>query len=96
MTKNALKYEDKNINSKNSNSKHTTRSMHRLRDEKIKGYLQKIEEAHSCKESEGKIIAIGIDELGNTYCGYCHQKVNYPKVSEEEIKEIKEFIKNEV
>ena len=32
---------------------------------------------HNCKESEGKIVAIGIDKLGNTYCSYCRKIVNY-------------------
>lgn len=85
MEKNALKSCDETKNQQSSNSNHTNHA----------AYIEKIKKAHSCKESEGKIIAIGIDELGNTYCGYCHQKVSYPKVTEKEVEEIKKYIENE-
>ena len=37
------------------------------------------EQAHDCEKCHGKIVLIEIDMSGNTYCGYCHQKVNYGK-----------------
>lgn len=43
--------------------------------------------AHDCKKCHGKIVAVAIDALGNTYCGYCNERVNYPKPTKEEIKE---------
>lgn len=39
--------------------------------------MDKIEELHSCPESEGKIVMIEADVLGNPSCGYCHKRVNY-------------------
>jgi hypothetical protein len=39
----------------------------------------KIEEIHTCEKSEGKIVCIEIDMLGNTYCAYCHSQVPYGK-----------------
>lgn len=54
----------------------------------MKTFNEKVQEAHSCKKSEGKIIAISMDKLGNTYCAYCNQRVDYPQPSSKEIKEI--------
>jgi hypothetical protein len=45
----------------------------------------KLEELHSCPQSEGKIVMIEMDNVGNTYCGYCHQRVDYNKFFEEEL-----------
>ena len=36
-----------------------------------------LEEVHNCKKCQGKIVLIGIDKLGVTRCGYCHQVVDY-------------------
>lgn len=41
----------------------------------------KIEEIHSCEKSEGKIVAIEVDMLGNTSCGYCHRRVDYSSLT---------------
>jgi len=48
-----------------------------------------LEEIHDCEKCNGKIVAIAVDKLGNTYCGYCGQRVNYSsfmKKIEEEMK----------
>lgn len=41
------------------------------------------EKMHICEKSEGKIVCIELDMLGNTYCSYCHEKVNYKQVENE-------------
>ena len=49
-----------------------------------------LEEIHDCEKCHGKIVAISVDKLGNTYCGYCGQRVDYSpfwKEMEEEMKE---------
>ena len=61
---------------------------------KMKTYMQKIQDTHSCPESEGKIVCIQTDKLGNKYCAYCGKKVDYPNPTEQEVKEIMEKIKN--
>ena len=45
----------------------------------------KLEDIHQCDKSEGKIVAIRADKLGNTYCGYCGEKVDYSRWSKEKI-----------
>lgn len=32
---------------------------------------------HNCSKCINKMISITIDCLGNTYCGYCHERINY-------------------
>ncbi len=32
---------------------------------------------HECKQSEGKLVVIGLNELGQTSCDYCGKLVNY-------------------
>lgn len=44
-------------------------------------------EIHDCKKSQGKIVLISIDKTGNTYCGYCNQKINYKSWLETKRKE---------
>lgn len=41
--------------------------------------------AHHCDECDGKMVAIETDLLGNTFCGYCHRQVHYPKPTKEEM-----------
>jgi hypothetical protein len=41
----------------------------------------KLEDVHTCKESEGKIVCISIDLFGNTFCTYCGKQVNYKQVN---------------
>lgn len=36
-----------------------------------------LSEIHNCKKCRGKIVFITTDNLGNTYCGYCGEKVDY-------------------
>lgn len=36
-----------------------------------------LEEIHNCEKCQGKIVAISVDELGITRCGYCNQVVDY-------------------
>ncbi len=38
-----------------------------------------IREAHQCEKSEGKMVSIGLDLDGNTYCGHCHKRVDYSR-----------------
>ena len=40
----------------------------------------KPEELHYCDKCHRKIILIEIDKAGNTYCGYCKEKVDYSKL----------------
>lgn len=39
--------------------------------------MMELSEIHDCEKCQGKIVGIELDKLGNTYCGYCHKKVNY-------------------
>jgi hypothetical protein len=48
-------------------------------------FIKQSQEAHNCKLCRGKIFAIRCDKMGNTYCGYCGQKVNYPRATNEEL-----------
>ena len=47
-----------------------------------------LEEVHDCKKCHGKIVAIAVDKLGNTYCSYCGQRVDYSPVMKEIEKEM--------
>ena len=47
-----------------------------------------LEEIHDCKKCHGKIVAIAIDKLGNTYCRYCGQRVDYSPFMKEIEKEM--------
>jgi hypothetical protein len=49
----------------------------------------KLEDIHTCEKSKGKIVCIAIDKLGNTYCSYCNEKVDYGPISKELISEWK-------
>ena len=46
----------------------------------------KIEEIHNCEKCHGKIVCIESDGLGNMYCGYCHEKVDYSKLDNSDFK----------
>lgn len=54
-----------------------------------------IKDIHDCTKSNGKIVGIVIDKLGNTYCGYCGKKVDY-SLSDEELPKCKFAIKYQV
>lgn len=40
----------------------------------------KLEEIHNCEKCKGKMVYILTDMFGITYCGYCHEKVDYSQV----------------
>lgn len=49
---------------------------------------------HNCKESEGKIVCISIDNVGVSRCNYCNKVVDYSdyfkyKEAERQLKELK-------
>lgn len=53
-----------------------------------------LSDIHDCEKCHGKIVAISRDEFGNTYCGYCGEKVDYTpwfKEIEKEMKNSKHF-----
>jgi hypothetical protein len=54
--------------------------------------MEHLSEYHDCEKCRGKIVCIGTDNLGNTYCGYCRQLVKYPKMKKEAFEKM---IKNE-
>ncbi|MFH1682750.1 MAG: hypothetical protein ABIA37_03050 [Candidatus Woesearchaeota archaeon] len=39
--------------------------------------MLRFSEIHDCKKCHGKIVLINADKLGNTYCGYCGERVDY-------------------
>jgi len=45
--------------------------------------MDNLENYHDCYKCHGKIVAISLDKLGNTKCGYCGQVVKYPKLKKE-------------
>lgn len=52
-----------------------------------------IEKLHDCKKCHGKIVCIEADKLGNTYCGYCHQRVDYSKLHNKDFEKFKRRLK---
>jgi hypothetical protein len=50
-----------------------------LVNSKININLNKIDfsKIHNCPRCINKMISITVDCLGNTYCGYCHERINY-------------------
>jgi len=55
----------------------------------------KLEQIHNCELSEGKIVCIGTDGLGNMYCGYCNEKVDYSQYKHPEYKAFLKRLKEE-
>ena len=49
---------------------------------------------HDCPKCHGKMVAISIDLLGVTRCGYCHEVVDYTNFFTREMKEpkVKKFL----
>jgi thiol-disulfide isomerase/thioredoxin len=45
-----------------------------------------LSEIHDCEKCHDKGVMIETDMFGNTYCGYCHQPVNYKPFFEEALK----------
>ncbi len=52
-------------------------SIRRIRPQNYGGNYMDLEEIHDCEKCHGKIVMISSDILGNTYCGYCNQRVDY-------------------
>jgi thiol-disulfide isomerase/thioredoxin len=55
--------------------------------EEFQEAMNNLERYHTCKQSEGKIVAITMDNLGNTHCGYCNAIVKYPRMKKEKFEE---------
>ena len=55
--------------------------------------MKHLSEYHDCEKCQGKIVMIGLDEFGNTTCGYCGARVEYPRLSEKAIRKIGEGVK---
>ena len=55
-----------------------------------------LSEIHNCEKCRGKIVCIRVDMLGNTYCSYCGERVDYSKYNEEKIKEFEKFLKEKL
>lgn len=55
--------------------------------EELQEAMSHLERYHTCEQSEGKIVGIRVDLLGNTYCGYCGKMVKYPKMKKEKFEE---------
>jgi hypothetical protein len=49
--------------------------------------MNNIENIHTCKKSKGKTVMISTDHTGQTYCGYCGQRVDYKTIGEPPSKE---------
>ena len=50
--------------------------------------MEHLEDYHDCEKCHGKIVAISMDNCGNTICGYCKQIVKYPKMKKEELEKM--------
>ena len=46
--------------------------------------MKRLEEYHDCEKCHGKIVCITRDlfGMGDTFCGYCKEKVNYPRLTQ--------------
>ena len=51
--------------------------------EEYEDAMRNLHRYHDCEKCHGKIVGITLDLLGNTGCGYCGQKVRYPKLKKE-------------
>ena len=45
--------------------------------------MEHLERYHDCEQCHGKIVAITLDKVKGTCCGYCHQPVRYPHIKKE-------------
>lgn len=55
--------------------------------EEMMDAMEHLDRYHDCDKCHGKIVCIGVDNLGNQTCGYCHQIVKYPKMKKEAFEE---------
>ena len=44
---------------------------------------------HDCEKCHGKMVCVEVDLLGNTYCGYCHERVDYIGYFRNELERLK-------
>ena len=58
--------------------------------EELHEAMKNLSAYHDCEKCHGKIVCISIDDFGNACCGYCHQRVNYPRLSMRGLKDFKE------
>jgi len=49
----------------------------RERQKKLERLEKNLSRIHDCDKCHDRTVAIGVDVLGNTYCGYCGKKVDY-------------------
>ena len=42
-----------------------------------------LSEVHDCEKCRGKLVCIMADKLGNTFCSYCGQRVDYSELFKE-------------
>lgn len=54
-----------------------------------------LSDIHDCEKCRGKIVAINIDHVGITRCGYCNEVVDYSRVLEYLKEEYEKKINNE-
>lgn len=52
-------------------------------EEEYNEAMRHLDKFHDCEKCHNKIVAIRVDFLGFTYCGYCGEKVKYPRLSKE-------------
>jgi len=60
---------------------------------KYKHFQREFLRTHDCNKCKGKIVMISIDKIGNTYCGYCGQAVEYPRLTKEAMEKMLKEIK---
>ncbi len=48
-------------------------------------FQKQMQDAHDCEKCHGKIFCIRCDFVGNRYCSYCGEQVDYPRPTREEI-----------
>lgn len=47
--------------------------------------MKDLTKIHNCEQSQGKMVLIELDRLiGKSFCGYCHQEVDYLRFFQEE------------
>jgi len=49
--------------------------------DEVQEAMNHLEDYHDCEKCHDKMVFMSLDKLGNTSCGYCGEKVNYPKLS---------------
>ena len=45
--------------------------------------MKHLEDYHDCEKCHNKIVMIQGDLFGNTHCGYCGERVDYPHLKKE-------------